>query len=132
MTSNNTVKPEILSQIIQLYEFSLAVASSNDLQENCKFFFDRVLARRNLSYAALWIQNPIDEEFSDLSLTYSDPQSEYSGPDLINKQSIFFSTINKKQIFSISREALKKTTRFESQYLPNGDSGGFNSEVQRS
>lgn len=125
MTSDDSVKPDILSQIIQLYEFSQAVASSNDLQKNCKFFFDRILARRNLSYAALWIQNPIDEEFSDLSLVYSDPKSEFNGPDLIQKNSSFFASITKKQIFSISREVLRNKSWCDNNYLPNGDSFTF-------
>ena len=49
-------RPGILDDLSLLYELSLAIGTSLDLQENCAHFLNTLLARKNLDYAALWIR----------------------------------------------------------------------------
>ena len=125
MTNSSSNQTDILPQIIQLYEFSLAVGNSTNLEENCRHFFDRILARRNLSYAALWIQKSIDKPDEDLSLSYSNPKGEFQGPEIIDKNLHFLKQIITRQIFSIDRETLNNSSWVDRCYIPNGDSFTF-------
>ena len=48
---------EIFAEVGTLFELSLAVGGSLDLQENCRRFLSVLLARKNLGYAAVWLRD---------------------------------------------------------------------------
>ena len=45
---------EILDNISMLYELSLGIGTSLNLQENCEFFVQKLMARQNLSFVAIY------------------------------------------------------------------------------
>ncbi|MEZ5334141.1 MAG: ATP-binding protein [Methanolobus sp.] len=47
---------KIVNEISLLYELSLSIGSSLDLQENCELFIQKLLSRKNLNFAAVWIK----------------------------------------------------------------------------
>lgn len=53
---------KILQDITQLYELSLSIGTSVDLEENCRAFFQKLMARRNLSFCGLWLRR---DQFSE-------------------------------------------------------------------
>jgi len=48
---------EIIKDISLLYELSLSIGKSLDLEENCEGFLKTLIARKNLSYASVWLHN---------------------------------------------------------------------------
>ncbi|MEN0004328.1 MAG: ATP-binding protein [Bacteroidota bacterium] len=52
-------KIEIIKEISVLYELALALGRSNDLKENCKFFLQTLIARKNLTLGAVWLHNEV-------------------------------------------------------------------------
>ncbi|MEO0973685.1 MAG: response regulator, partial [Pseudomonadota bacterium] len=46
---------ETLDTMALLFELSLGIGTSLDLKENCEYFFDRLLSRRNLNACALFV-----------------------------------------------------------------------------
>ena len=114
-----------LIQVEQLYEFALAVGSSSNLLDNCQHFFEKVVTRRNLSYAALWLQHPLGQADATCALTYSDPKSEYSGPQQMPANSSLWLAIREQGLLSIDRKKLLAQPWNETDYLPRGDSFTF-------
>ncbi len=47
----------IVAELSLLYELSLSIGTSLDLQENCDVFLTTLMARKNLSYAGVWIDS---------------------------------------------------------------------------
>jgi len=67
---------DTVSQILLLYELSLATGHSLDLEETCRGFVDVLMARKDLSYARVWINNPActsEEITQDYRLVYAVP-----------------------------------------------------------
>jgi hypothetical protein len=57
---NVVIKPdgaEIIAQMSFLYELSLSIGRSLDLEENCENFLRILMARKNYSYGAIWIKD---------------------------------------------------------------------------
>ncbi|MEL6615936.1 MAG: PAS domain S-box protein, partial [Bacteroidota bacterium] len=52
-----TPPPDILREISALYELALAVGTSLDARESARTFLDTLVARRGLSYAAVWLRS---------------------------------------------------------------------------
>jgi diguanylate cyclase (GGDEF)-like protein/PAS domain S-box-containing protein len=48
---------DVLLDLSLLYELTLSVGSSLDLQENCKAFLDALVTRKNLAFASVWVLN---------------------------------------------------------------------------
>ena len=76
---------ETLDTMALLFELSLGIGTSLDLTENCEYFFDRLLSRRNLSACALFINENLmaassaDEPVSDsrrFLCAYAHPAAE--------------------------------------------------------
>ena len=76
----------IVQNISVLYELSLSIGQSLDLKSNCDAFLKALMARKNLSYAAVWIRKyllpQIDQPGSrkpkpedTAQLIYATPQS---------------------------------------------------------
>ena len=63
-----------MQDISLLYELSLAVGRSLDLEENCAYFLRTLLARKGLSYAAIWLrQEALDPQGSGYLLVRGHP-----------------------------------------------------------
>jgi signal transduction histidine kinase/ActR/RegA family two-component response regulator len=71
------------ADIALLFELSLGVSQSLELQTNCERFLGRLISRKNLSHAALWVRcgalprerrppQPVEDE--DLALVYRVPR----------------------------------------------------------
>ncbi|MEO1514060.1 MAG: PAS domain S-box protein [Bacteroidota bacterium] len=69
MVDNN----KIIQDISLLYELSLAVGKSIDFKENCANFLKVLMARKSLSYAAVWIFEENSSKQQHLSLAYAMP-----------------------------------------------------------
>ena len=76
---DNTIdSAKIVRDISLLYELSLAVGNSLDLQQNCEIFLKTLMARKNLAFASVWLKNTYlpDRAKSDgASLVYANPRS---------------------------------------------------------
>ena len=49
----------IVADIALLYELAMAVGRSLDLRSNCEQFIRVLMARKNLSYAAVWLRRDL-------------------------------------------------------------------------
>ena len=76
--NNKFDSSKIVSDITLLYELSLAVGSSLDLQKNCENFLKTLMARKNLAYASVWIKSehlPGYDAPPGATLVYAKPES---------------------------------------------------------
>ncbi|MEZ4688131.1 MAG: hypothetical protein R3B47_19340 [Bacteroidia bacterium] len=65
---------DIVRDISFLYELSLSIGRSLDLKENCANFVDKLVARKNLSLAEVWIdQKEMGTRKEDIQLIYARP-----------------------------------------------------------
>lgn len=65
---------EILDNISMLYELSLGIGTSLNLQENCEFFVQKLMSLQNLSFVAIYA----DVALQDLSKQISNSEKQYS------------------------------------------------------
>ena len=65
----------VLRDMSLLYELSLSVGSSLDLQENCREFLGTLMARKSLDYTAVWVRSElVDSSFEgSLQLVFATP-----------------------------------------------------------
>lgn len=61
---------KIIQDISLLYELSLSVGNSLDVEQNCKQFLNLLIARKNLNFASVWIKN--DDQ---INLIYGTPRN---------------------------------------------------------
>lgn len=67
----------VLNDILLLYELSLSVGSSLELEKNCDGFLSVLMARRNLDYSSVWIKDsfiPGAKKQNKLNAIYSNPK----------------------------------------------------------
>ncbi|MEZ5336042.1 MAG: hypothetical protein R2741_12825 [Methanolobus sp.] len=48
---------DIFNQISMLYELSLSVGNSLDIKENCDFFIKKLMSRKRMNYASVWVKD---------------------------------------------------------------------------
>ncbi|MBE9029627.1 hypothetical protein IQ266_07780 [filamentous cyanobacterium LEGE 11480] len=65
---------EIQDNIAMLYELSLGIGTSLNLQENCEFFVQKLMSRQNLSFVAIYA----DVALQDLSSQIVNSDKQYS------------------------------------------------------
>ena len=65
MTGSNKQLGDVLDNISMLYELTLNVGSSLDLEENCRIFFDAMMSRCNFGFVALYLTNKEAEPNDD-------------------------------------------------------------------
>lgn len=80
----NDLSSRIARDISVLYELSLALGQSLDIENTCAHFLRTVLARKNLAYASVWIKarhmrglndvSTSNQDADSLSLVYAIPQ----------------------------------------------------------
>lgn len=55
--NRNQQSNEIVNEISLLYELSLSIGNSLNLHENCDLFIRKLLSRKNLNFASVWIKD---------------------------------------------------------------------------
>ncbi len=80
----NDPSSRIVREISILYELSLSIGQSLDVETTCSRFLRTLLARKNLAYASVWIRarnmrglndvSPVSQDADSLSLVYSIPK----------------------------------------------------------
>lgn len=113
---------DILTQMIQLYELSLAIGHSSTLTGNCRYFFGGLLAKRKLSFAGLWLLDDRQTTKYEFHLRFHEPISRYSGPRSLDINHPLIQEIEKRKVFCSNRPELEKHVDGVNEYLPNGDS----------
>ncbi|BDS15540.1 PAS domain-containing hybrid sensor histidine kinase/response regulator [Aureispira anguillae] len=68
---------EIIEHISLLYELSIAIGTSLDMQENCKHFLTILMRRMNIVCASVWVRNNVfdNSEFLNYQLVYGYPMA---------------------------------------------------------
>lgn len=96
---NNT---QIIRDISLLYELSLSVGKSLDLEENCKQFLDVLMARKELSFVSVWIYDRELHKTSDNSLVrvYAAPLFK-SKEKLIQDDHYIIQRLKEESFFSL-------------------------------
>ena len=67
---------EIFNQISLLYELSLSVGNSLDITENCDSFLKKLMSRKKVNFASVWIRDEyLDFKKMDTSsMVYANPE----------------------------------------------------------
>ncbi|SDF22055.1 His Kinase A (phospho-acceptor) domain-containing protein [Methanolobus vulcani] len=67
---------EIFNQISLLYELSLSVGNSLDITENCDVFLKKLMSRKKVNFASVWIKDEfLDFKVSEsATLAYANPE----------------------------------------------------------
>ncbi len=70
------LKREIIQEVTLLYELSLSIGQSLDLQRNCNQFLTTLMSRKNIEYASVWINERVLNKgaYSQYTLVYSNPE----------------------------------------------------------
>jgi len=102
---NKKENTDILNDITILYELSLSLGQTLNLQENISKFTSLLMARKNLNYVSVWLKKSVvdkrDSLNNDYSLVYANPTSFIS--DLtISSDHIVFDYLNNITSFSVS------------------------------
>ncbi|MBL4648131.1 MAG: PAS domain S-box protein [Aureispira sp.] len=68
-------KKEVIDNISLLYELSLGIGSSLNLEENCACFIDKLILKTNSIRASVWLRNNVfnQDDFFNYLLVYSNP-----------------------------------------------------------
>ncbi|MDX2303886.1 MAG: PAS domain S-box protein [Microscillaceae bacterium] len=76
MKKTQNINIDIIQDIASLYELSLSIGHSLDIQQNCEKFFSTLMSRKNIEFAALWLDNQVlnKDKASSYSLLYAYPQ----------------------------------------------------------
>jgi len=107
MADNKNFKKTI-GDISLLYELSLSIGQSLDLRSNCVGFLKALMARKNLSFASVWIKDkylPEVESERGASLVYAHPGSRIRETHLPLGHPLFRSLRNKKFVSRSSADA---------------------------
>ncbi len=78
---------EILDNISMLYELSLAIGTSLNLQENCEFFTQKLMSRQNLSFVAIYADSSLQDLQSQRDNSSQRYRMIYSCPGLSKTES---------------------------------------------
>lgn len=98
-------KIDIVREISSLYELSLSVGNSLDLQQNCKDFLNVWMRQKNIDYGAVWLKNEYlnKEQPHSYTLIYAHPdfrvvQKETSLNQYVENQ------LEEKSAISVNKE----------------------------
>ncbi|MDW7690511.1 PAS domain S-box protein [Flammeovirgaceae bacterium SG7u.111] len=100
-------RTEIIQDISTLYELSLSVGKSLKLKENCDFFLKALLARKNFTYATVWLKESVipasSPEHNDFVVIYSYPQKLFKA-SLVSIKSPFFENFGQNKFNSFTAQ----------------------------
>ncbi|MFT5648411.1 MAG: hypothetical protein ACI976_003111, partial [Aureispira sp.] len=68
-------KKKVINNISLLYELSLGIGSSLNLEENCACFIDKLILKTDSIRASVWLRNNVfnQDDFFNYLLVYSNP-----------------------------------------------------------
>ncbi|WP_406657219.1 HAMP domain-containing sensor histidine kinase [Methanolobus sp. ZRKC2] len=94
---------DIFNQVSLLYELSLSVGNSLDMQENCDSFLKKLISRKKLTYVSVWIKDEylFDSNEKIASLVYANPEY-YIRRASISLSSPLFSDMSQDNAFFIN------------------------------
>ncbi len=103
---------KVIADISILFELSLAVGQSLDLQTNCDRFLKTLMARKNLGYSSVWIKGEYlvdlpeeilleDRDENSAFLVYANPEFRIKEKS-IPPHHLIFSMLEGKEAFSIA------------------------------
>lgn len=94
-------KIDIIKDISLLYELSLAVGKSLHLEENCDIFLKKLISRKGLSFASVWLRGNVLQENPDHAfLVYAHPDFKATTRQIARDHALF-SRIAEKPYFSV-------------------------------
>ena len=96
--SSNT---KIIQDLSLLYELSLSIGNSLDLKENTQAFIDRLLSRKSLSFASVWIRK---EEDGPYQMIYAKPSFRIKPGAHIDDSHFIIKQLSKQAYFSLHDE----------------------------
>ena len=88
---------KIIQDLSLLYELSLSIGSSIDLRTNTEGFIDRLLSRKNLSYASVWLKKSGEA----YQMVYSRPSFRAQNASLSDSTHFILQELKNKPYFSI-------------------------------
>ena len=94
---------QVVRDISLLYELSLAVGQSLDLETNCAVFLRALLARKNLSFASVWVKDQyLGQADADwATLVYANPKFRIR-EDRLPLQHPLFSRLGADSVYTVS------------------------------
>ncbi|MDO9066341.1 MAG: PAS domain S-box protein, partial [Chloroflexota bacterium] len=103
---------KVIADISILFELSLAIGQSLDLQTNCDRFLKTLMARKNLGYSSVWIKGEYlvdlpeeilleDRDENSAFLVYANPEFRIKEKS-IPPHHLIFSMLEGKEAFSIA------------------------------
>jgi signal transduction histidine kinase len=97
---------DVFNKVTLLYELSLSVGNSLDLQGNCDGFLKKLMSRKRVNYVALWIRDEyIDFHKSNFaSLVYSHPEYYSSQKKLPDSHPMISVLLQKDALLLNSRD----------------------------
>jgi len=102
---NKKVNTNILNDITVLYELSLSLGQTLNLQENISRFVNLLMARKNLNYVSIWLKNSVvdtrESLNNDYSLVYANPTS-FINELVIPSNHLIFDYLNNITSFTVS------------------------------
>ncbi|WP_406662256.1 PAS domain-containing sensor histidine kinase [Methanolobus sp. ZRKC3] len=112
MTSN--INCQIINDISLLYELSLSIGTTLELEKNCDAFISKLLLRENLAFASVWLDKGSSHSEADcITLAYANPKFRVDRTK-IQRSNILFSLIkNGKPVSVSSNEDIFKEIIFE-------------------
>ncbi len=96
---------KIVKELSLLYELSLAIGQSMDIQENCKAFLRSLMFHKQLTFAAYWIQEKGYEKNNGLQLIYAIPDKYSCLTDQLLHQELL-AILKQKKIIIINNTHL--------------------------
>lgn len=88
---------KIIKDIFFLYELSLAVGNSLDIQENCRHFLNTLVSRKGLSFASVWL---CPEEKDTLELLYAIPRHRVA-QESVSKDHFIVQRLRQEPFFTL-------------------------------
>ncbi|WP_319507258.1 HAMP domain-containing sensor histidine kinase [uncultured Methanolobus sp.] len=110
---------DVFNQISLLYELSLSVGNSLDIQNNCDVFLKKLMSKKKLTYVSVWIKDKyLDYSNKETaSLVYANPEY-YINRRTISPSNPIFSDVTQENAFFInSREEKFKDIILEQKFI---------------
>jgi PAS domain S-box-containing protein len=89
---------KIIQDLSLLYELSLSIGNSLDLKDNAQEFIDRLLFRKSLSFASVWIRR---EEGSPYEMIYAKPSFRIKPGQTVDDSHFIIKQLEQQPYFSV-------------------------------
>ncbi len=127
--NRNGKTTDIIADIAVMYELSLSIGNSIDINENCQIFISKLLSKKNYKSASVWLKN--NKNISNYELVYNLPNRFQEGKTITLNQEINNKLVNNGVIYLSADTSLytklseNKSESSEQIYIFNLDSIGI-------